>query len=97
MVHLDSNDEESIDDLLDLDSVDLQPEIQMEGDAEMDMASDMFVSETETEIEDEEGTSLDDLWAEAMEDQDSDLEPLEDDDDLDSLLAGLDDKPTNCL
>ncbi|WP_308302250.1 FimV/HubP family polar landmark protein, partial [Shewanella sp. 11B5] len=93
VVHLDSNDEESIDDLLDLDSVDLQPEIQMEGDAEMDMASDMFVSETETEIEDEEGTSLDDLWAEAMEDQDSDLEPLEDDDDLDSLLAGLDDKP----
>ena len=97
VVHLDSNDEESIDDLLDLDSVDLQPEIQMEGDAEMDMASDMFVSETETEIEDEEGTSLDDLWAEAMEDQDSDLEPLEDDDDLDSLLAGLDDKPAATL
>lgn len=95
VVHLDSNDEESIDDLLDLDSVDLQPEIQMEGDAEMDMASDMFVSETE--IEDEEGTSLDDLWAEAMEDQDSDLEPLEDDDDLDSLLAGLDDKPAATL
>jgi pilus assembly protein FimV len=95
VVHLDSSDEDSIDDLLDLDSVDLQPEIQMEDDAEMDMASDMFVSETE--IEDEEGTSLDDLWAEAMEDQDSDLEPLEDDDDLDSLLAGLDDKPAATL
>ncbi|MGI2144721.1 FimV/HubP family polar landmark protein [Shewanella frigidimarina] len=95
VVHLDSNDEESIDDLLDLDSVDLQPEIQMDGDAEMDMASDMFVSETE--IEDEEGTSLDDLWAEAMEEQDTDLEPLEDDDDLDSLLAGLDDKPASTL
>ncbi|WP_351017873.1 FimV/HubP family polar landmark protein [Shewanella sp. AC91-MNA-CIBAN-0169] len=95
VVHLDSSDEDSIDDLLDLDSVDLQPEIQMEDDAEMDMASDMFVSETD--IEDEEGTSLDDLWAEAMEDQDSDLEPLEDDDDLDSLLAGLDDKPAATL
>ncbi|WP_350431221.1 FimV/HubP family polar landmark protein [Shewanella sp. H8] len=91
VVHLDSDDEESIDDLLDLDSVDLQPEAQMSSDAEMDMASEMFISEKE--IEDDEGTSLDDLWAEAMDDQDSELEPLEDDDDLDSLLDGLDDQP----
>ncbi|QDE31743.1 FimV/HubP family polar landmark protein [Shewanella polaris] len=91
VVHLDSDDEESIDDLLDLDSVDLQPEAQMSSDAEMDMASEMFISEKE--IEDDEGTSLDDLWAEAMDDQDSELEPLEDDDDLDNLLDGLDDQP----
>ncbi|WP_415837685.1 FimV/HubP family polar landmark protein, partial [Shewanella livingstonensis] len=95
VIHLDSDNEESIDDLLDLDSVDLQPEIQMSGDAEMDMASDMFIGEQEAE--DEEGTSLDDLWAEAMDEQDSDLEPLEDDDDLDSLLAGLDDEPAATL
>jgi pilus assembly protein FimV len=95
VIHLDSNDEESIDDLLDFDSVDLQPEVQMSGDAEMDMASDMFIGEKE--LEDEEGTSLDDLWAEAMDEQDSDLEPLEDDDDLDSLLAGLDETPTATL
>tara|TARA_R110000851_G_scaffold14121_2_gene47848 strand:+ start:184603 stop:187755 length:3153 start_codon:yes stop_codon:yes gene_type:complete len=92
VIHLDSNDEESIDDLLDSDSVDLQPEIQMSGDTEMDMASDMFISEKE--LEDEDGTSLDDLWAEAMEDQDSDLEPLEDDDDLNNLLVGLDTEGT---
>ncbi|MBB1440467.1 hypothetical protein H5202_17655, partial [Shewanella sp. SG41-4] len=87
VVHLD-DDDESIDDLLNLDSADLQPEIQMSGDTEIEMASDMFIGEKEPE--DEEGTSLDDLWAEAMDSQDSDLEPLEDDDDLDNLLAGLD-------
>ncbi|MBB1388785.1 hypothetical protein H5185_05015 [Shewanella sp. SG44-6] len=94
VVHLDTDDEESIDDLLDLDSVDLQPEVQMSGDAEMDMASDMFIDE---KVPEDEGTSLDDLWAEAMDDQDSDLPPLEDDDDLDSLLAGLDDDPDQSL
>ena len=94
VVHLDTDDEESIDDLLDLDSVDLQPEVQMSGDAEMDMASDMFIDE---KLPEDEGTSLDDLWAEAMDDQDSDLPPLEDDDDLDSLLAGLDDDPDQSL
>ncbi|QIR14149.1 FimV/HubP family polar landmark protein [Shewanella aestuarii] len=93
-VHLDSDHASSIDDLLDLDSLDLQPEAQLQmDDDQMDMASEMFIAEnTEDEPEiDEEGTSLDDLWAEAMDEQDSELEPLETDDDLDNLLAGLDD------
>ncbi|GGQ33287.1 FimV/HubP family polar landmark protein [Shewanella litoralis] len=92
VIHLDSDDDESIDDLFDLDNTDLQPEVSLANDGEMDMASDMFIGE-DAEAEDDEGSSLDDLWAEAMEEQDSELEPLEDDDDLDSLLAGLDDAP----
>jgi len=95
VIHLDSDDEESIDDVLDLDSVNLQPDMQMSSDAEMDRASEMFISEKDSD--DDEGTSLDDLWAEAMEEQDSELEPLDDDDDLDSLLAGLDDEPSAAL
>ncbi|WP_282111308.1 FimV/HubP family polar landmark protein, partial [Shewanella algicola] len=92
VIHLDSDDDESIDDLLNLDSAELQPEASMADGSEMDMASEMFVGE---DTDDDEGSSLDDLWAEAMEEQDSELEPLDDDDDLDSLLADLDDGSTN--
>ncbi|MDP5145852.1 hypothetical protein ORI98_05275, partial [Shewanella sp. ULN5] len=96
-VHLDSDDEESIDDLLDLDSLDMQPETELHiDDEQMDMAAAMFIEEPDTAQEpvaeeDDDVTSLDDLWAEAMEEQDSELDPLETDEDLDNLLAGLDD------
>ncbi|MCL1160114.1 FimV/HubP family polar landmark protein [Shewanella inventionis] len=89
VIHLDDDDDESIDDLLNLDSAELRPEASLANDTEMDLADDVFA----TEDENNDGSSLDDLWAEAMEEQDSDLEPLNDDDDLDSLLAGLDDEP----
>ncbi|UCX04127.1 FimV/HubP family polar landmark protein [Shewanella glacialimarina] len=99
-IHLDGDDEESIDDLLDLDSLEMQSDTDLViDDDQMDMASEMFLTQAEDEIdvtpeveEEDEGTSLDDLWAEAMEEQDSELEPLETDEDLDSLLAGLDDE-----
>jgi pilus assembly protein FimV len=99
-IHLDGDAEESIDDLLDLDSLEMQSDTDLViDDDQMDMASEMFLTQAEDEIdvtpeveEEDEGTSLDDLWAEAMEEQDSELEPLETDEDLDSLLAGLDDE-----
>ncbi|WP_445780220.1 FimV/HubP family polar landmark protein, partial [Shewanella sp.] len=96
VIHLDSDSDESIDDLLDLDSVDLQPEASLADDNDLGMAS-ATLQDDEFGAEDDEGSSLDDLWAEAMEEQDSELEPLEDDDDLDSLLAGLDDEPAASL
>ncbi|WP_445947037.1 FimV/HubP family polar landmark protein, partial [Shewanella sp.] len=95
-VHLDEDDAESLDDLLDLSSINLQPEAEMGSNAEMDMASEMFIAEESSQsvADDDEGTSLDDLWAEAMEEQDEELEPLKpDDDDLDSFFANLEEEP----
>lgn len=98
-VHLDSDHADSIDSLLDMGSVDLQPEQDLtDSHDQMDMASEMFVDpgiSAEPEVEDE-GQSLDDLWAEAMGDQEDDI-PEEkpksgnilEEADLDALLAGL--------
>jgi pilus assembly protein FimV len=82
-------DEEELEDLLDLSSVDLSPEAEMDtsGLAGVDN-EDMFIDsgghETELAEEslDEEGQSLDALWAEAIEEQEETGE-----EDLDDLLA----------
>ncbi|QTE80653.1 FimV/HubP family polar landmark protein [Shewanella algae] len=94
-VHLDDDPDDSIDSLLDVDSSALQPEPEVESDNEqMDMAQEMFIDSGEgddaQEAEDE-GQSLDDLWAEAMGEQESGEQEEPAEEDLDSLLAGLDD------
>ncbi|MDT3319985.1 FimV/HubP family polar landmark protein [Shewanella sp. SP1S2-4] len=98
-VHLDTDHADSIDSLLDMGSVDLQPEQDLtDSNDQMDMASEMFVDpglSAEPEVEDE-GQSIDDLWAEAMGDQEEDIveeKPksgnILEEADLDALLAGL--------
>ncbi len=94
-VHLDDDPDDSIDSLLDVDSSALQPEPEVESDNEqMDMAQEMFIDSGEgddaQEAEDE-GQSLDELWAEAMGEQESGEQEEPAEEDLDSLLAGLDD------
>ena len=98
-VHLDTDEEESIDSLMNIDSSELQPEIDMSTDQDMFVDSGESATkeqDLEAEAVEEEGQSLDDLWAEAMGEQD-DEEPnadaSADEDDLDSLLAGLDEEP----
>ncbi|MFV0594258.1 FimV/HubP family polar landmark protein [Shewanella sp.] len=101
-VHLDTDHADSIDSLLDVGSVDLQPEQDMtDSHEQMDMASEMFIdpgvtTEPEPQFEEEEGQSLDDLWAEAMGDQEEAFAEeksasgnILEDEDLDALLAGL--------
>uniref|UniRef100_Q0HWL6 Putative membrane protein n=1 Tax=Shewanella sp. (strain MR-7) TaxID=60481 RepID=Q0HWL6_SHESR len=104
-VHLDTDHADSIDSLLDVGSVDLQPEQDMtDSHEQMDMASEMFIdpgvsTEPEPQFEEDEGQSLDDLWAEAMGDQEEAEAFAEEkapsgniieEEDLDALLAGLD-------
>ncbi|MGL5391459.1 MAG: FimV/HubP family polar landmark protein, partial [Shewanella sp.] len=64
---------DSMDSLLDIRSVDLQPEQEIDDSHEhMDMASEMFIdrgSSISPAIDEDEGQSLDDLWAEAMGEQ----------------------------
>ncbi len=94
-VHLDDDPDDSIDSLLDVDSSALQPEPEVESDNEqMDMAQEMFIDSGEgddTQEAEDEGQSLDDLWAEAMGEQESGEQEEPAEEDLDSLLAGLDD------
>ncbi len=94
-VHLDDDPDDSIDSLLDVDSSALQPEPEVESDNEqMDMAQEMFIDSGEgddTQEAEDEGQSLDDLWAEAMGEQESGEQDEPAEEDLDSLLAGLDD------
>lgn len=96
------NDGNSIDSLLNMDSVDLQPEAEMstfedDGDVFVDSSSTAVTNET-VPFE-EEGQSLDDLWAEAMGDQEQAFAANAqetsaannfEEEDLDALLAGLD-------
>ena len=96
-VHLDDDQDDSIESLLDVSGTALQPEPEVEGDdsEQMDMAQGMFIDSGErddSQDAEDEGQSLDDLWAEAMGEQDLDEKPKEPaEDDLDSLLVGLDD------
>ncbi|QLE85972.1 pilus assembly protein FimV [Shewanella sp. Scap07] len=95
-VHLDTEEEESIDSLMNVDDNMLQPEADMvDADSQVDMAEEMFVDsgDTAAEEENDEGQSLDDLWAEAMGEQEEDETPADtaaEEDDLDALLADLD-------
>ncbi|WP_394130109.1 FimV/HubP family polar landmark protein [Shewanella maritima] len=89
-IHLDDEDkdEQSIDDLLDVDNIEMTPE----ADLSEELDTDVVLTEEDGITEDDETTSLDDLWAEAMDEQDHELESSADDsDDLDSLLDGLED------
>lgn len=101
-VHLDGEHADSIDSLLDVGSVDLQPEQEMtDSHEQMDIASEMFIDpgisdDPEPKFEEEEGQSLDDLWAEAMGDQEETVAEekpksgnILEEEDLDALLAGL--------
>ncbi|WP_198780394.1 FimV/HubP family polar landmark protein [Shewanella putrefaciens] len=101
-VHLDTDHADSIDSLLDSGSVALQPEQDMvDIHDQMDMAADMFIDQggsvaPEPQFEEEEGQSLDDLWAEAMGDQEEPFAEekiksgnILEEEDLDALLAGL--------
>lgn len=101
-VHLDGDHADSIDSLLDVGSVSLQPEQEMtDGHEQMDIASEMFIdsgasTEAAPQFEEDEGQSLDDLWAEAMGDQEetfAEEKPksgnILEEEDLDALLAGL--------
>ncbi|QSX28822.1 hypothetical protein JYB88_11125 [Shewanella cyperi] len=79
-VHLDEDADDSIDSLLDMSNVTVAPEPSEEAEVYVDTGAD------------EEGQSLDDLWAEAMGEQDGEVS----DEDLDALMAGLEtteDKP----
>ncbi len=96
-VHLDNEEDESIDSLMKVDDNVLQPEADMVDDSsQVDMAEEMFVDggdNAATEEEGDEGQSLDDLWAEAMgeqEEEESKTETVPQEDDLDALLADLD-------
>ncbi|PIW61269.1 FimV/HubP family polar landmark protein [Shewanella sp. CG12_big_fil_rev_8_21_14_0_65_47_15] len=101
-VHLDTDHADSIDSLLDSGSVNLQPEQDIvDIHEQMDMAADMFIDQggsvaPEPQFEEEEGQSLDDLWAEAMGDQEEAFAEekiksgsILEEEDLDALLAGL--------
>ncbi|MGL6122059.1 MAG: FimV/HubP family polar landmark protein [Shewanella sp.] len=96
-VHLDTEHADSIDSLLDMGSVDLQPEQGLtDSTDQMDIASEMFIDSGITAEAEDEGQSLDDLWAEAMGDQEDDIPEdkpksgnILEEADLDALLAGL--------
>ncbi|MGL4711029.1 MAG: FimV/HubP family polar landmark protein, partial [Shewanella sp.] len=96
-VHLDSDHADSIDSLLDMGSVDLQPEQGLTDSSDQrDIASEMFIDSGITAEAEDEGQSLDDLWAEAMGDQEDDIPEdkpksgnILEEADLDALLAGL--------
>ncbi|QYK02860.1 FimV/HubP family polar landmark protein [Shewanella psychrotolerans] len=96
-VYLDTDEADSLDSLMSVDASELKPEADLSDDSnKLDMAEDMVVdsgdSQQKDSFEEEEGQSLDDLWAEAMGEQEDELNagdsPQEDD--LDSLLADLD-------
>ncbi|MCZ4337077.1 FimV/HubP family polar landmark protein [Shewanella colwelliana] len=93
-VHLDTEDEsDSLDSLMSVDASQLAPEADLSDDSEqLEMAQDMVIEADEPaeEVADEEGQSLDDLWAEAMGEQEEDALNANQEDDLDSLLADLD-------
>ncbi|NMH66059.1 FimV/HubP family polar landmark protein [Shewanella salipaludis] len=91
-VHLDTDDEDPIDSLLEVGSFDSTHEMKLDPLDEPDMDADIFIDTGENGLfAEDEGQSLDDLWAEAMgEQEEADAAEPDDADDLDALLAGLD-------
>ncbi|MCE9686844.1 hypothetical protein LZP73_11635 [Shewanella sp. AS16] len=91
-VHLDTDDEDPIDSLLEVGSFDSAHEMKLDPLDEPDMDADIFIDTGEDGLfAEDEGQSLDDLWAEAMgEQEEADAAEPDDADDLDALLAGLD-------
>ncbi|MCL1091695.1 pilus assembly protein FimV [Shewanella profunda] len=100
-IHLDTDHTDSIESLLDVGSVSLQPEQGMaDSDEQTNIASEIFIDsgsvQAEPQFEEDEGQSLDDLWAEAMGDQEEALAEekpqsgnILEEEDLDALLAGF--------
>ncbi|MDO6677628.1 FimV/HubP family polar landmark protein [Shewanella sp. 4_MG-2023] len=83
-IHLDE--EDSTEDLLDLD---ITNETQLSLDGADDV--DMYIEDEKASEQIAEGTSLDDLWSEAMNEQEVELASIEDEGDyFESLLDGLD-------
>ena len=89
-----NKDADSIDDLLGMDSAELQPEVNLAGDE-----ADLFVESEEEalgaldEEDDDEGQSLDDLWAEAMGDDEPVPESTEEEPgEFDAMFEGLEDE-----
>ncbi|MCH1923685.1 pilus assembly protein FimV [Shewanella sp. C32] len=99
-IHLDDEQHDSLDSLLDVDNIDLQPEIELEHeDEQMAMAQEMFVDSGASDdaelLAADEGQSLDDLWAEAMGEQEpAPQQKAAAKDDFDSLLDGVDNEPS---
>ncbi|QYJ73949.1 FimV/HubP family polar landmark protein [Shewanella sp. FJAT-52076] len=85
-IRLDPDEEESLDSLLDMGNVDLAPETLPE-----EASADLFVEQADDFADD--GQSLDDLWAEAMGEQEDGEQGAETEADLDALMAGLEAEP----
>ena len=92
-VHLDNDDEaDSLDSLMKVDDTQLTPEADLSEELPQEgaeMVVDAGDEQVMSPIEDE-GQSLDDLWAEAMGEQEEEETKAIPEDDLDSLLAELD-------
>lgn len=84
-IRLDPEEEESLDSLLDMGNVDLAPETLPE-----ETSADLFVEQADDFADD--GQSLDDLWAEAMGEQDEGELNAEAEADLDALMAGFEEE-----
>lgn len=99
-IHLDDEQHDSLDSLLDVDNIDLQPEADLgHDDDQMAMAQEMFIDSGEQDdaelLAADEGQSLDDLWAEAMGEQEPAPQANQSaKDDFDSLLDGVEDEPS---
>ncbi|MCL1041450.1 hypothetical protein L2712_07335 [Shewanella marisflavi] len=94
-IRLDNDDEaDSLDSLMKVDDNALKPEADLsEEAAPLDSAADMVVDAGDEQVMspiEDEGQSLDDLWAEAMGEQEQEETQAPQEDDLDSLLAELD-------
>lgn len=92
-VHLD-DEVDTLESLMSVDNDGLQPENDFSDDSEnLDMAPEMFIDtdSSPSEPQEDEGQSLDDLWAEAMGEQEEETyNGVIEQDDLDSLLADMD-------
>ncbi len=92
-VHLDTDDEaDSLDSLMKVDETQLKPEADLSDELPQE-AAEMVVDAGDEQVMspiEDEGQSLDDLWAEAMGEQEQEEAKTTQEDDLDSLLAELD-------
>ncbi|MCG9713618.1 hypothetical protein L1D29_12405 [Shewanella insulae] len=92
-VHLDNDEEaDSLDSLMNVDETQLKPEADLSEELPQE-AAEMVVDSGDEQVMspvEDEGQSLDDLWAEAMGEQEQEETQATQEDDLDSLLAELD-------